>query len=173
MGRITLIRAQTAMRSWVEGPVEKEVTSIAQQTRPRPKGGRETWLSNLTNHVVDMLVHRTHRKVFKSSDYVKLWEYKEVEVVNPYKGKRLLRGEDETVTAARTITLDVVEQWVGADDHCDRKQAWFASIVKEVLGEEALTLNLVWRLYSNLKPSHIILGDRGYRNPTIEDMEPF
>ncbi|RXW16849.1 hypothetical protein EST38_g9008 [Candolleomyces aberdarensis] len=171
MTRTTLIRSQTAMRMWIESSVAEEATSVAQQTRP--KGGRRSWLSNLTNQVVDMLVHREGRKVFKGSDYGVFWDCNEVAVDNPYKGRRFLRGEEETVKAARTITMEVVEKWVDADEHCDKKQAWFASIVEEVMGEEALTMNLVWRLYNNLKASHVILGDKGYRNPTKDNMAPF
>ncbi|RXW19795.1 hypothetical protein EST38_g6062 [Candolleomyces aberdarensis] len=120
-----------------------------------------------------MLVHRAGSKVFRGSDYGLLWECKEVVVDNPYKSKRMLRGEAQTVKVATKMTMEIVEKWVEADEHCDRKQAWFASIVEEVMGEEALTMNIVWRLYSNLKPSHVILGDKGYRNPTKDDMDPF
>ncbi|KAJ2933501.1 hypothetical protein H1R20_g3595, partial [Candolleomyces eurysporus] len=156
MTQMTLIRAQTAMRA-----------------KQDPKGRQQSWLSALTNQVVNMLVHREGRKVFKGSDYGMSWDCKEVVVENPYGGKRLLRGEDDTVEAARTIVMEIVEKWVDADDHCDKKQAWFATIVEEVMGEEALMMNIVWRLYSNLKASHVILGDKGYRNPTKDNMEPF
>ncbi|KAJ2924235.1 hypothetical protein H1R20_g12861, partial [Candolleomyces eurysporus] len=171
MTRTTLIKSQTAVRGWLEGPVAEEAASVARQARP--KGGRKSWLSTLTNQVVEMLVHRVGSKVFRGSDYGLSWECSDVVVDNLFKAKRMLRGEGNTVKVATKMTMEIVEKWVDADAHCDKKQAWFASIVEEVMGEEALTMNVVWTLYSNLKASHVILGDKGYRNPTKDDMEPF
>jgi hypothetical protein len=71
------------------------------------------------------------------------------------------------------MTVSVVEGWAGTDELCDKKQAWFASVVEEVMGEEALTLDIIWNLYQNIRPAHIMLGDKGYRNPTRSDVEQF
>ncbi|KAJ2918799.1 hypothetical protein MD484_g1636, partial [Candolleomyces efflorescens] len=169
--RKTLIKAHAGLRSWIEGPVAKEARKVAD--RKRAGGGRRSWVGDVTDAVIDMLLSKKLRRSFKASDFGLAWECEDVDVQNFHTGSWMIRGEKATVEAAVAMTVQVVEGWVGADRYCEKKQAWFASTVEEVMGEEALSLNITWKLYNNLKASHIIQGDRGYRNPTKEDVLPF
>ncbi|KAJ2921956.1 hypothetical protein H1R20_g15136, partial [Candolleomyces eurysporus] len=170
-GRRTLIKAQVNIRLWIDGPVKDEAYRAAR--KGRALGANQTWVSKLTNSIIDMLVHRRAQQTFRAADYGIEWGCKDAVVENKHTGRLMLRGQDDMVRTAVGLSVEVVESWVQADRHCDRKQAWFASIVEEVMGEEALSMNIIWKLYSNIKASHIILGDKGYRSPTKEDTEPF
>ncbi|KAJ2911682.1 hypothetical protein MD484_g8731, partial [Candolleomyces efflorescens] len=170
--RRSLIKAQTALRSWVEGPVAQEAYHAANKGRSAGDGAKQSWVSKLTNDIVDMLVAKQKKRLFKAKDYGLKWR-KEVNVDNSQWRKNMLRGQEGTTTEAVSIVVKVVEKWVNAEEVCDKKQAWFASVVEEVMGEEALTMNLVWKLYQDVKPAHIIPGDKGYRNPTKKDVEQF
>jgi hypothetical protein len=119
-----------------------------------------------------MLVCKQASKVFRATDYGLQWD-KETTLKNRHTARNMLHGQDDTIGEAVAMTLSVVEGWVDVDKVCDKKQAWFASTVEEVMGEEALTMNIVWKLYQNVKASHIIPGDKGYRNPTKKDVEQF
>ncbi|KAJ2934226.1 hypothetical protein H1R20_g2866, partial [Candolleomyces eurysporus] len=169
--RRTLIKAQVGVRWWIEGPVADAADRAARRKRTSADG--QNWVSKLTNTMVDMLVCKQASKTFRATDYGLDWGCTEAVVDNIHTGRMMFRGHEDTVREAVGMTLAVVETWVEADRHCDKKQAWFAAIVEDVMGEEALTMNVIWNLYTNLKTSHVIIGDKGYRNPTKKDMEPF
>ncbi|KAJ2911780.1 hypothetical protein MD484_g8634, partial [Candolleomyces efflorescens] len=169
--RRTLIKAQTAIRVWIEGAVAEEAHSTAQMRRV--SGGRRSWVAELTNSIVDMLVNRRSSCVFQASKYGLEWECEDIEIQNPHTRSLMVRGQEDTTREAVAMTVAVVEGWIEVDKLCDRKQAWFASTVEEVLGEEALLMNVTWQLYSNVKSADIFEGDVGYRKPSKKHLQAF
>ncbi|KAJ2912586.1 hypothetical protein MD484_g7826, partial [Candolleomyces efflorescens] len=170
--RRSLIKAQTSVRTWIEGPVAEGAYIAAMNDRSAGAGARQTWLSRLTNHVVDMLVSKTRKRTFRSKEYGVSWN-REATVVNTHWRRNMLRRQEETIKEAVAMVVDIVETWADAESVCDRKQAWFASTVEDVMGSEALSMNLFWKLYQDVKPAHIIPGDKGYRNLTKKDVSQF
>jgi hypothetical protein len=70
--RRTLIKAQTALHTWIEGPVASEAYETAQ--KGRSGGNPQMWVAALTSSVVDLLVSRQSCKTFKASEYGLDWE---------------------------------------------------------------------------------------------------
>ncbi|KAJ2915573.1 hypothetical protein MD484_g4825, partial [Candolleomyces efflorescens] len=169
--RRTLIKAQVSLRWWIEGPVAEEARKAAQT--PRMPTGVQNWVGRLTNNMVEMLVFKRASKTFRAMDYGLDWGRIDAVVDNAHVGRMMLRGQEDTVREAVAMVVSVVETWAEADRVCDKKQAWFVAAVEDVMGEEALSMNVVWKLFQNFRTSHVILGDKGYRNPTAKDMEPF
>jgi hypothetical protein len=171
--RRTLIKAQTALRFWIEGPVAGEAYKVARKGRYAGVGQTQSWVSKLTNHVLDMMGSKHARRKFRATDYGLKWGRQDATIDNVFKGKTMIRGHEDTAKEAVANVLAIVEQWVDVDSVCDKKQAWFAAIAKEVMGEEAFTMNIVWTLYNDIRPPHIIPGTKGYRNPTRKDTDHF
>ncbi|KAJ2914453.1 hypothetical protein MD484_g5959, partial [Candolleomyces efflorescens] len=170
--RQSLIKAETSIRRWIEGPVADQAQRAAEKGRSSGHGANQSWVSKVTNHVIEMLVSKLGRRIFRARDYGLAWDRVMV-IENRHTSRNMLRGQADTARTAVEMTLTIVEGWVNADKLCHKRQAWFASIVEDVMGEEALTMNIVWNLYQDVKPAHIMPGNSGYRHPTVKDTEEF
>ncbi|KAG2015111.1 hypothetical protein CC2G_008407 [Coprinopsis cinerea AmutBmut pab1-1] len=77
-----------------------------------------------------------------------------------------LPGGQDIVGAVEEAVLNVVVQWMGLPTR-RRQRGWFVTIVADVLGPEALTLDWGWSMYTDFRPWYLVKSNKVYKARTL------
>ncbi|KAJ2924569.1 hypothetical protein H1R20_g12522, partial [Candolleomyces eurysporus] len=168
--RATLIKACSRLHLWVDKDVRSQAESVVHGVY---EGDDDCWLARLSDDVMHMMVARVEEREFHPSAYGLAWDVDEVVVTNPFHRRYMSRTDEGTKKAVVCTVVNVVRGWLELDGYVKTRKAWFASAVEAVLGEEAISMDYVWRMYLRFKPTHVIEGDSAGREATFDDMQPF
>lgn len=168
------IYASTRVWRWLDHDLPEATIHRLEQDKTPSGRAEHGWLPQLVRKVYSMHLHRWPKASFSSVDLGFHCEEELDKIVQVDRGARipLLVGEQLEEAVAQTVR-DVVVQWIGYKWDAEQKRAWFANIIVDCLGEEALTIDSVWAMFSHFKLTYVVEGKNGYRARDISTATPF
>ncbi|KAJ3506650.1 hypothetical protein NMY22_g17179 [Coprinellus aureogranulatus] len=169
--RRIVVAAKYRTLEWVEKDVPDRAMELMGGNAMEVDDDPMAWLPSLVEDLKHMHRKRGVKKQsFSSSHYH--FGGGAGDVVVEYTNRkpgRLLAGReltDEVCLATRTV----VRGWLGMTG-LDQKLYWFMTILREKLGEEALTMDYTWQILSHFRATYVVSGraDRAQ----VEDASAF